>query len=96
MENKMLMHYNGVFYLDCAFSEKDTAKAAGFRWHHPNCNKGTCIPCAAELPHKKWWIDKVYNAAKLIQYADEVAKAEINKGEKTLEKSTKELVLSLH
>jgi SWI/SNF-related matrix-associated actin-dependent regulator of chromatin subfamily A-like protein 1 len=63
-----------VFVADCTFAEKDTVKAAGFRWHGGGCRL-PCVACQAQVPLKVWWTDAAAKAARLIEYADDVAKA---------------------
>jgi len=70
-----LVMRNGIFIAQCSFAEKDTAKAAGFRWHGQNCTWRGCQACKANIGFKVWWTAETANAAKLSHYADAEAKA---------------------
>ena len=67
---------NGLFVAECAYEEKDAAKAAGFRWHRLPCDweKRGCKACKAKLGSKVWYTAETSAAAKLIDYADDEAK----------------------
>ena len=67
-----LTHNGARFVFACAFTEKDTAKTAGFRW---------------DPTTKEWWTDDAARAARLRGYADEVATEALASAVKALEAS---------
>lgn len=64
---------NGIFIAVCPFEEKDTAKAAGFRWN----------PEA-----KKWWTGDPLSAAELEEFCDEAAREQIGAAKSAVSESS--------
>lgn len=83
----MQIHVKGdVFWVESDFTEKDTLKSAGFRWHGGNCFK-KCPACAAGIELKVWWTQYEDVAARLIEHADDETKQRLAKFVTTLESS---------
>ena len=57
-----LTYTNKKFIMECTFHEKDIPKKAGFRWNPSE---------------KHWWTDKATNANKIVEFANEEAKKQI-------------------
>lgn len=68
-----------IFVAQCSFDEKDTVKAAGFRWN----------------PDKRvWWTGQPFVAAELREHAAPCALAEIQAAEDALKQSTAAVTVS--
>ena len=65
-----------VFVLDSSYEERATAKAAGFWWHpgRGKCDRRRCQACAAGVG-ASWWTRDVATAARLVEHADDEARA---------------------
>lgn len=88
MTDKMLTTQNGLFVWHGGYETKDLPKAAGFFWHGGNCRPG-CKACSAGLG-KVWWTSYPDKAVRLREYADDAAKAVLDKTASALEASLAE------
>lgn len=84
----MLTYRNGLFAVRTATrDEGQRAKAAGARWHGPHDSRwpaDRCAACKVGLPLMDWWYWPPWQdarAAELVEYADELAKAELARRE---------------
>jgi SWI/SNF-related matrix-associated actin-dependent regulator of chromatin subfamily A-like protein 1 len=77
-----------VFVAESSYEEKNSVKAAGFWWHPGNgsCGRQSCLACDARIG-KTWWTPFAEKAVRLIEYADEAAKAALEKTVEAIEGS---------
>jgi len=89
----MKMHYSEeaeVFYCSSTYEERGIPKQAGFwfHWNNPaKCRGGdSCRLCKAGIG-KAWWTPKKECAARLVEHADEAAKAALEEHRQKVEES---------
>jgi len=70
----MLTVENNLWVAKYPFAQKDIPKGAGFWWHGGGC-RDTCEGCKNGLRLKVWWTPKPEVAVRLIDHADDAAKA---------------------
>jgi SWI/SNF-related matrix-associated actin-dependent regulator 1 of chromatin subfamily A len=81
------IHYqNGVFWAESDYGERHVVKAAGFLWHNPSRCMVACAACKAGL-RKVWWTKRDTSAARLAEFADEVATSMLQKTAQDLQDS---------
>lgn len=90
-EPKYLRKRGDIYFWTGPFETKDAPKKAGFRWHNPfNCRSegstGRCRACKAKLT-KVWWTGFVDQAAKLVEYADDNARVDLDAHNESVRKS---------
>lgn len=93
---KVTLSTNGsvqLFIAESTYAEKDVPKAAGFRFCPGNCAaRWKCRRCfgATSVLPKVWWTDKPEIAARLVEFADDAAKAALQPTVATVEASRAE------
>jgi SNF2 family DNA or RNA helicase len=84
----MKIHYNGeIFWAESVYAEKGMLgkDGAGFIWHRNGC-EWNCAACKANIG-QVWWTKHFDRAMKLIDYADDNAKAALENHAKIIESS---------
>jgi hypothetical protein len=76
---KLRVTGDGVFWLESAYDERATPKAARFHWHPTKDCPRTCVACAAKLG-KVWWTKTATVAAALAEFADADARKALGRG----------------
>lgn len=74
-----------VFVAESSYEERLAPKQAGFFWHGGNCRPG-CKACAEGLG-KAWWTPFKEKAVRLVAWADDAAKAALDRTAQALAQS---------